>query len=102
MVAGVSNKVHCVTPGKGGSLTCDRTCVNFSGKICKHTLAVAQLKGSLPDFIVWYKRSKRGPNIAKMALAGGPKNAGKKTKQKKEVECKDPTSPSPSIRCSSP
>lgn len=88
MVAGISNKVHCVTPGKGGSLTCDRTCVNFSSKICEHTLAVAQLKGSLPEFIAWYKRSKRGPNITNMALAGGPKNAGKKPSKRKRSNAK--------------
>ena len=33
MVAGVSNKVHSVTPGKGGSSSCDNNCINRSTKI---------------------------------------------------------------------
>lgn len=70
MVAGVSNKVHSVTPGKGGSLSCD-----CSTKICKPTLTVAQLNGTLQEFVTWYKRSKRGPNITSMAAAGEPKSA---------------------------
>ena len=56
MVASVSNKVHSVTPGKGGN------CVNCSTKICEHMLAVAQLNGVLQEFVTWYKRSKRGPS----------------------------------------
>lgn len=51
IVAGVCNKIHVVTPGKGGSLVCDRGCINHSTKMCEHTLAVAQvtdkLEGSL-------------------------------------------------------
>ena len=39
IVAGHGNQVHCVTPGKGGCLKCDRICVNSSTKICEHALA---------------------------------------------------------------
>lgn len=88
MVAGVSNKVHSVTPGKGGSLTCDSHCVNRSTKICEHTLAVAQLNGTLQEFVTWYKRSKRGPNLTSMAAAGGPKNAGRKPSRRKRSNAK--------------
>ena len=88
MVAGVSNKVHSVTPGKGGSLSCDNNCVNRSTKICEHTLAVGQLNGTLQEFITWYKRSKRGPNITNMAAAGGPKSAGKKPRKRKRSNAK--------------
>lgn len=88
MVAGVSNKVHCVTPGKGDSLTCDRTCINHSTKICEHTLAVAQVKGKLSEFIAWYKRSKRSPNMTNMATDGGPKSAGRKPSRRKRSNTK--------------
>ena len=44
IIAGTCSKIHFVTPGKDGSLSCDRSCVNFSTKICEHVLAVAQKK----------------------------------------------------------
>ena len=88
MVVGVSNKVHSVSPGKGGSLSCDRSCVNHSTKICEHTLAVAQLNGTLPEFVAWDKRSKRGLNISSMAAAGGPKSAGRKPSKRKRSNAK--------------
>ena len=53
IVAGVCNKIHVVTPGKGGSLVCDRACVNHSTKMCEHTLAVAQVTNKLEGFINW-------------------------------------------------
>ena len=40
VVAGFGNTIPCVSPGKGGCLKCDRSCVNFSTKICAHTLAI--------------------------------------------------------------
>lgn len=80
MVARVSNKVHSVTPGNGGSLSCDSNCVNRFTKICEHTLQ---------EFVTWYKRSKRGPNLTSMAAAGGPKNAGRKPSKKKESNAKN-------------
>ena len=40
-VAGLSNRILVITPGKGGSLTCDRQCSNRSTVLCEHTLAVA-------------------------------------------------------------
>jgi hypothetical protein len=76
IVPGYSNTIHIVTPGKGGSLKCDRDCVNNSTKLCEHILAVAQTRGSLSEFFAWYKRSKHGPRLLDMALGGAPKTAG--------------------------
>ena len=73
---------------KVGSSSCDNNCVNRSTKICDHTLAVAQLNGTLQEFITWYKRSKRGPNITNMAAAGGPKSAGRKPSKRKRSNAK--------------
>ena len=90
MVAGVSNKVHCVTPGKDGSLSCDRNCVNFTTKICDHIIAVVQHRGTLPEYISWYKRAKRGPSVTDMAAAGGPKSAGRKPSSRQRSNVKAP------------
>ena len=78
IVAGHTNQIYCVTPGKGGSFKCDQNCVNATTKICEHTVAVAEKYGKLADLITWYKRSKSGASIIKMALDGEPKTAGKK------------------------
>lgn len=65
--------------------------MNFSTKICAHTLAVAHVRGTLDEFVQWYKRSQRGPNALGMALGGGPINAGKKpSKRKKSNKSKPP------------
>eukprot|EP00794_Sanderia_malayensis_P009403 gene9403-10391_t len=90
IVAGYSNKIFIVTPGKGGSLSCDRSCTNKSTKICEHTIAVAHVRGTLHEFIDWYKRklrNKRG-NLIDMALQSGPKNAGKKPSNRKRCNKK--------------
>ena len=42
IVAGHTNQIYCVTPGKGGSFKCDQNCVNATTKICEHTIAVAE------------------------------------------------------------
>lgn len=88
IVAGVCNKIHVVKPGKGGSLVCDRFCVNNSTKICEHTIAVAQFTDKFHEFLAWYKRSKRGPRMVGMALSGGPKSAGKKPSNRKRSNAK--------------
>ena len=88
IVAGVCNKIHVVTPGKGGSLVCDRACVNHSTKMCEHTLAVAQVTDKLQGFIDWYRRSRRGPKMIDMAVSGGPKCAGKKPSKRKRTNAK--------------
>ena len=42
VVAGTCNRIFCVTPGKGGSFKCDRTCINSTTNICEHVIAVAE------------------------------------------------------------
>ena len=83
IVPGHSNTIHIVTPGKGVSLKCDRSCVNVPTRICEHILAVAQTQGSLNEFFAWYKRSKRGPRLLDMALGSTPKSAGRKPSNRK-------------------
>ena len=88
IVAGRSNNVHSVTPGKGGSLTCDKTCTNHATKICEHILAVAQVKGILPPLISWFKRNKRRPTMMGMVEQNGPKSGGKKPWQRMRTNSK--------------
>ena len=38
IVAGVSNSIHIVFPGKGSALHCDKACLNRSPWICAHVL----------------------------------------------------------------
>lgn len=88
IVAGTSNNVHSVSPGKGGCLSCDRTCINHATKICEHVLAVAQVKGTLNEFITWFKRKRKRPTMMDMVEQRGPKNAGKKPSGRKRTNAK--------------
>ena len=90
IVAGTANKVHSVKPGKGGSWTCDRACINSSTKICEHTLAVAQTTGRLNEFLTWFGRTRKRPNMMGMVEQGGPKSAGKKPSSRKRSNVKSP------------
>ena len=92
IVAGHTNQIYCATPGKGGSFKCDPNCVNAS--IRNYILAVAEKYVKLPEFITWYKRSKSGASITKMALGGVPKTAGKKPSTRKRSIPKRPSSTS--------
>ena len=67
--------------GKGGCLSYDRLCVNFSTKICEHVLAVAQKKHMLDEFLTWFKR--KHPSNIDMVEQGGPKTAGRKPSGRK-------------------
>ncbi|XP_028413858.1 uncharacterized protein LOC114536703 [Dendronephthya gigantea] len=91
VVAGLSNNIHCVNPGKGGSLSCDRSCINYATKICEHTLAVAQVRGTLSELLTWFKRRKKRPAMMEMVEQSGPKTAGRKPSQRKRTNVKRPT-----------
>ena len=88
VVAGSANKIHSVKPGRGGSWTCDRTCINRSTKICEHTLAVAHVSGTLKEFLIWFGRTRKHPNMMGMVEDGGPKSAGKKPSTRKRSNIK--------------
>ena len=93
-VASHTNQIYCVTLGKGGSFKYDRNCVNGSTKICEHTVTVAENYGKLSDFITWYKKSKSGASITKMALGGAPKTAARKPSTIKRLNRKRPSTTS--------
>ena len=84
IVAGYSNKIHIVTPGRGGSIKGDRSCINSSTKICEHVLAVAHVRGTSNKFLAYYKRSKREQNLLQMSLESAPKSTERKPSNRKE------------------
>lgn len=88
IVAGHSNKTYPVTPGRGGSMTCDRSCTNKTTNLCEHVLAVAETRGQLIELLAWYKRAKKRPKLTDMALQSGPKTAGKKLSKRKKSNAK--------------
>ena len=94
IVAGHTNQIYCVTPGKEGSFKCDQSCVNATMQICEHTIAVAEKYDKLADFITWYKRFKSGASIIKMALCGAPKTAGRMPSTRKRSNRKKPSTAS--------
>ncbi len=91
IVAGYGNKFYSITPGKGGSISCDRTCIHRSSKICEHVLAVAEKRKTLKEFVAWYKRSKNRPSLIGMATTAAPANAGKKPSLRKRTNKKKET-----------
>jgi len=88
IVGGKANNIYSVTPGKGNSLKCKRSCINFSSNVCKHILAVAEAKEILKDFINYYIKSKAGGSFSALALVSGKKSVGKKLNAKKRSNAK--------------
>ena len=90
--------IHIVTHGKGGSLKCDRACVNSSTKICEHVLAVAQVRGSINELLAWYRSKRRADTkegiikdkVLDMALGNAPKSTGKKPSNRKKSNSQKP------------
>ena len=78
IVAGTCNKIHNVQPGKGGSMSCDHNCTNFSLKICEHILAVAQVKGVLKEFLAWFKGRRKRATMMDMVEQSGQKPSSRK------------------------
>ena len=87
-VVATCNKVHSVQPGKGSSLSCDHLCTNSSSKICEHVFAVAQVKGMLKEFLVWFNWRKKRVMMMDMVEQSGPKNAGEKPSSQKQTNDK--------------
>lgn len=62
-------------PGKGNTLSCDRTYANFSLKICEHVRF--QVKGMHKEFLAWFKKRKKRAMMMGVVEQSGPKSAGK-------------------------
>ena len=70
---------HLVVPKKGGAVACDQDCPNWKSLgICAHSVAVANHCSKLPEFIAWFRKAKKSPNITSFADATMPKGRGNK------------------------
>jgi hypothetical protein len=70
---------HLVTCGKNGRYSCDGDCPNWKSLgICSHSVAVAQVNGSLKEFCDHYRKSKRLPSMSQLLLSGMPSGMGNK------------------------
>ena len=103
IVAGSTNNVYTVTPRKGNSLKCERTCINAKSKIRYDVLATAERIGVWSKFLKWFTSSKSGPSFSSMALVTDKQNVGRKGSKRKRsnmvkppvVEVGDITNTSP-------
>jgi hypothetical protein len=80
MVLSSSSPVpHLVKRGSGGQYVCDSKCMSWtSSAICSHSLAVAEVNGSLLTFLSWFNSSTVQPNITTLAMTGLPTGRGRK------------------------
>ena len=82
---------HLVTSTKQGRYTCDNNCPNWkSMKLCSHTVAVAELNGSLREFCDLYRKAKHVPSMSQLALTGLPSGVGNKGNQVKRKRKREP------------
>ena len=80
IVAGSANKVHSVTVRQGTSFTCD---CNLSSKSCEYTMTIAKMKGSVQEFVAWFRRSNKRATIKEVAGQGRPKMIRRKANERK-------------------
>ena len=77
-----------------GKVACDQACVNWcTHSLCSHTVAVAETMKRLKEFLNWFKKQKRSPNLTSLANINMPQNKGRKcgTKKRKGSSNKKPT-----------
>ena len=89
MVRSCSGKwPHLVMSTKQGRYTCDNDCPNWkSMKLCSHTVAVAELNGSLWEFCELYWKAKHVPSMSQLAgLRSGVGNKGNQVNWKRKRE----------------
>ncbi len=84
-----SENPHKVTVFETGKVSCDKACVNWSS----HTLAVAETSKRLKEFLCWFRKRKRSPNLTSLANQNMPGNKGRKcgTRKRKGSSNKKPT-----------
>ena len=86
------SRPHFIAVKKNGQFNCDNECGNWrSLGICAHSVAASEKSGKLKQFIEWYKKSKKTPNLTKLATTKMPAGRGRKgsvapPKKKKKVE----------------
>ncbi|CAB3977443.1 Hypothetical predicted protein [Paramuricea clavata] len=85
---------------KSGKVTCDKACVNWSTySLCSHTLAVSENIERLKEFLTWFKKQKRVPNLTTITNINMPQNKGRKsgTRKRKGAANTTPTEGMPVV-----
>ena len=57
---------------------CDCPVYRNSPNICQHALAIAEDLQVLSDYLLWVKRTKKGPNLSQLMASSVPKDGGQK------------------------
>lgn len=70
---------HLVTRKRSGQYSCDNVCPNWrSLGVCAHSVAAAEDNRELQLFVKWFSKSKKIPNITKLATTEMPAGRGHK------------------------
>ena len=83
-----SAKPHVIRQCKNGKFCCDDDCPAYNhSSLCAHTLAAAEFKGKLVDFVTWHKKTGVQTSVTKMSTYGlDVGSAGKKPHQRRRAK----------------
>ena len=83
-----SEKPHVIRQSKNGKFCYDDDCPAYNhSSLCAHTLAAAEFKGKLVDFVTWHKKTGVQASVTKMCTYGvDVGSAGKKPHQRKRAK----------------
>ena len=81
MVESDRGRPHYVVRSESGKVTCDDCPRCKSGKICPHSLAVAEKCNQLKDFLTWYKRSSHTLTTTSYVTCDSAPAVGKKSQK---------------------
>ena len=79
---------------ESGKFSCDQSCTGWKlYSLCSHTVAVAETLKLLKEFLKWFKKRKKPPNLTTLANINMPQNKGSKrgTRKRKGAANKLPT-----------
>lgn len=62
----------------GTEVKCDCPVYRSSPNICQHALATAEDLQVLSDYLLWVRRTKKGPNLSQLIASSVPKDGGQK------------------------
>ena len=71
--------VCSVKHATGTEVKCDCLVHHSSPNNCQHALATAEDLQVLSDYLLWVKRTKKGPNLSQLIASSVPKDWGQKS-----------------------
>ena len=83
-----SAKPHVIRQCKNGKFCCDDDCPAYNhSSLCAHTLAAAEFKDKLVDFVTWHKKTGVQKSVTKMSTYGlDVGSAGKKPHRRRRAK----------------